>query len=427
MSKTYTAAIFMVAIHAVCIQACGFLDATDNDTNSSGCSSLTEASCASINKKLDIQNCICVEKSSQPSNQCSLTEASCASINKKLDIQNCICVEKSAQPSNQCGLTEASCLSENNKFLDSQNCKCTYITYDADSLCPQSFDGATETYCRSNNKILDTQNCVCINPSTCNISEAECQSVNHNFDSLYCRCIDKKTNYSIGDLIQFGHYEQDNDESNGKEPITWRVLEVKSDRLLVMSEMIIDAILFNYSNVVQDYISWEGSDIRDWLNGYISTYQQDPLGVDTRPNFYDSAFNATEKEFILTTTVLPHAGHQGDGVDQGKETNDKLFLLSMYEHRKYFNGDHCIAYITPYGDRKKSSGLNCIGNIKKIDGIQYNTGCRTGYFLRTMGLGGPIIVKAYDNRNEHCFYSRGTDANIVYGIRPAMWLKIPFE
>ena len=205
-------------------------------------------------------------------------------------------------------------------------------------------------------------NCVCVTPAACVLSDSECQSSNQRYDQLYCKCIDKIGKYSAGDLIQFGHYEQDNDESNGKEPITWRVLEVKSDRLLVMSEMIIDAILFNYSGVVQDYIAWEGSDIRDWLNGYISIYKQDPLGADTRPNFYDSAFNATEKELILTTTVLPHAGHQGDGVDQGKETNDKLFLLSMYEHRKYFNGDHCIAYITSYGNRQKSSSLNCISN-----------------------------------------------------------------
>jgi hypothetical protein len=99
----------------------------------------------------------------------------------------------------------------------------------------------------------------------------------------------------------------------------------------------------------------------------------------------------------------------------------------MYEHKKYFNGDHCIAYITSFGNRQKPTSLSCIGNAQEIDGIRYYTGCRTGYFLRTMGLGGPIVVKAWNNRNEHCFYSRGTDANMPYGVRPAMWLKLPFE
>ena len=44
-----------------------------------------------------------------------------------------------------------------------------------------------------------------------------------------------------------------------------------------------------------------------------------------------------------------------------------------------------------------------------------------------MGLGGPVAVKAWDHRNEHCLYIRGMNANMPYGVRPAMWLKLPFE
>ena len=33
--------------------------------------------------------------------------------------------------------------------------------------------------------------------------------------------------YSAGDIITFGSYEQDNDTSNGAEPIEWRVLDVQ--------------------------------------------------------------------------------------------------------------------------------------------------------------------------------------------------------
>ena len=44
-----------------------------------------------------------------------------------------------------------------------------------------------------------------------------------------------------GDHIFFGHYEQDNDLNNGPEPIEWRILEVKGDKILLLSEYILDA------------------------------------------------------------------------------------------------------------------------------------------------------------------------------------------
>ena len=40
---------------------------------------------------------------------------------------------------------------------------------------------------------------------------------------------DSYVDVQVGDIIEFGSYEQDNDSSNGSEPIKWRVLEV-SDR-----------------------------------------------------------------------------------------------------------------------------------------------------------------------------------------------------
>ena len=39
----------------------------------------------------------------------------------------------------------------------------------------------------------------------------------------------------VGDMIEFGSYEQDNNEANGTEPIEWRVLDVSDGNPLLIS------------------------------------------------------------------------------------------------------------------------------------------------------------------------------------------------
>ena len=42
-------------------------------------------------------------------------------------------------------------------------------------------------------------------------------------------------NMHVGDTVVFGSYEQDNDKSNGTEPIEWIVLDEKGGRYLLLS------------------------------------------------------------------------------------------------------------------------------------------------------------------------------------------------
>ena len=46
---------------------------------------------------------------------------------------------------------------------------------------------------------------------------------------------------TMSDYITFGTYEQDNDTSNGAEPIEWEVPDVKGGKALVISKYILDA------------------------------------------------------------------------------------------------------------------------------------------------------------------------------------------
>ena len=66
-------------------------------------------------------------------------------------------------------------------------------------------------------------------------------------------------NLKTGDRITFGSYEQDNNSSNGPEPIGWRVLEVSGGSALVVSEYALDARAYN-----EDYesVTWAECTLR---------------------------------------------------------------------------------------------------------------------------------------------------------------------
>lgn len=73
--------------------------------------------------------------------------------------------------------------------------------------------------------------------------------------------IDK--NVKVGDYVTFGSYEQDNDTSNGKEPVEWLVLDVQSDKALLLSKYVLDEKAYNDEEI---YVTWEGCSLRNWLN-----------------------------------------------------------------------------------------------------------------------------------------------------------------
>ncbi|MBP3696995.1 MAG: hypothetical protein J6J45_05560, partial [Clostridia bacterium] len=67
----------------------------------------------------------------------------------------------------------------------------------------------------------------------------------------------------VGDYITFGSYEQDNDLSNGKEPIEWLVLDKQDGKVLVISKYALDAKPYNDEYVD---VTWETCTLRSWLN-----------------------------------------------------------------------------------------------------------------------------------------------------------------
>ena len=117
----------------------------------------------------------------------------------------------------------------------------------------------------------------------------------------------------VGYVTEFGHYEQDNDKSNGMEPIQWRVLALEEGKALVISVKTLDAMYFN--DVYDQNITWEECTLRKWLNR----------------DFFWMAFSDSEEERIITTEVV--------NTDGGYNTQDKVFLLSLSEADRYFSSD----------------------------------------------------------------------------------------
>ena len=63
--------------------------------------------------------------------------------------------------------------------------------------------------------------------------------------------------------VTFGSYAQDNDRSNGTEPIEWIVLDVQEGKALLLSKYGLSAA--GYHDTWDD-CTWETCSLRTWLN-----------------------------------------------------------------------------------------------------------------------------------------------------------------
>ena len=128
-------------------------------------------------------------------------------------------------------------------------------------------------------------------------------------------------NLKVGDVIEFGSYEQDNDAGNGKEKIEWLVLKKGDDRVLLISKYVLDRQSIN--DAVDYQLTWETCKLRTWLNS----------------TFLSSAFTSEEQSSIPVSLVTAdrNPDNSDPNLDPGNDTSDRLFLLSMVEVNKYFD------------------------------------------------------------------------------------------
>lgn len=141
-------------------------------------------------------------------------------------------------------------------------------------------------------------------------------------DGRYLGRVDQKT-----ETYTFGSYEQDGSTGNGKEPIEWLVLDRDGNKALLLSKYALDYQSFMpfYEPVTEPY-TWESCSLRRWLNS----------------TFLNAAFDSSERQRLLTTTVITSPGslHRENGP---VTTEDRVFLLSNTEVYAYFANEAATA------------------------------------------------------------------------------------
>ena len=133
--------------------------------------------------------------------------------------------------------------------------------------------------------------------------------------------------------VYYGTYRQSSDGGSGynSAPIKWRVLSNENNQLFLLADQNLD--VFQYHVDVED-ITWEGSTMRSWLNGYDKF--QNTGGIDySADSFFGSAFSDEEKNAISVTHVENEGNTEVPGlpISGGNPTEDKIFLLSLSEVR----------------------------------------------------------------------------------------------
>lgn len=195
------------------------------------------------------------------------------------------------------------------------------------------------------------------------------------------------TNHSLNDIeigafYSFGRYEQDNDETDGKEVIKWKVLDKdeKTNRVLLISEFALVNQPFYDELSEETIVTWETCSLRSWLNEV----------------FLIEAFNDKERAWILYTDL--------DGI------SNKIFLLSKDEAGRYFGSDkerQCKD--TDYAIAK--------GAYTDDSSIEW-------WWLRSPGntfnSQNAVVVRTYGGIDKGGFYVNDSKGF----VRPALWLDM---
>ena len=197
---------------------------------------------------------------------------------------------------------------------------------------------------------------------------------------------DKSPEYKVGETIEFGNYPQEEDGT--EKPIKWIVMKNEGNQVLLLSKYVLDAKSYNEE---WEDVTWETSDIRQWLNN----------------EFYTAAFNKSEKAKIQTS-LIKNEDNSEHGTSGGNDTEDKVFLLSEKEAETLFsNDDERIAKATEYAEKS---------------GVYVNEEKTVLWWLRSPGHSSRIAAEV-----DHYGWVCRIGGSVYYshdGVRPALHLNL---
>lgn len=199
----------------------------------------------------------------------------------------------------------------------------------------------------------------------------------------------------LGNVIEFGSYQQDANPAVGKEAIEWLVLAVEDDKALIISKYALD---YKPYNTARGDITWERCSLRKWLN----------------EEFLNEAFSSEHRDLILETTVKAHSNPKYK-TNPGNITIDKVFLLSITEAEEYFSSDaarQCMP--TRYA-------MAQIFTVYPKQQESYRPNKAVSFWLRSPGDRQDDAAYISHDGSVALFGSRVSDDKF---IRPALWIKL---
>lgn len=193
--------------------------------------------------------------------------------------------------------------------------------------------------------------------------------------------------FEVGGTVTFGNY--------AGEDISWLVLDENDGKYLVLSEYALETGVYDWDDTRA--LTWAECECRIWLNN----------------GFIEAAFSPEIRDRIVLTHVTADPNPSVD-VNQGIDTEDEVFLLSIDEVYRYLDDTTMTCYVSQ--------------NILNNSGYEYYDGTCC-WWLRTAGY------RAY---HESCFatvdftfgvYEEGLSnyddhamSNDMACFRPAMWV-----
>jgi len=192
----------------------------------------------------------------------------------------------------------------------------------------------------------------------------------------------------VGDVIQFG----------GRD---WRVLDVQSDRILIITEHLIENRPYHSDN--RNGTIWANGDLRLYLNG----------------EFYHS-FSADDRARIVAVTNQ-NLDNQWAGTSGGGSTFDNIFLLSIDEVVRYFGDSGQFQTGISNEEYWISDEYNANRMAFHADSVGGNLG--DVWWLRSPGQS---ITRATIVTSDGVIDGYGISYTDVYryGVRPALWLSL---
>ena len=185
-----------------------------------------------------------------------------------------------------------------------------------------------------------------------------------------------------------------NDEQITFGGFKWRVLERQRNKVLLLSELIIEKRPYHMSD---DDIDWEHCSLRKYLN-----------------DDFLNKFDEKEKSLMLVTEVINN-NNPRYGTAGGKNTHDRFFLLSIDEVLKYY-GERGELKNKRYAPERIDDKLNSV-RIAKDAGGQASM-----WLLRSPGVSN--IGAALVNSTGIISMMGALASSPRCGIRPAIWLKL---